>query len=96
MAKAKAVTVFVGKVEHIGPKTVSLPPDNAPYPAQVITFRVEESFGTPQSATLVVTDWQPGNGSCGFPFVEAHTYLVDSSFWPEGNSLHLNSCGMTA
>jgi hypothetical protein len=96
MAKAKAVTVFVGKVEHIGPKTVSLPPDNAPCPAQVITFRVVESFGTRQSATVVVTDWQPGNGSCGFPFAEGHTYLVDSSFWREGNSLHLNSCGMTA
>jgi hypothetical protein len=94
--KAKGVIMFVGKVEHIGSKTILLPPDNAPFAVQEVKFRVLETFDTAQSAELVVTDWRPGNGSCGFPFVEGKTYLVDSSFEQKDKSLHLNSCGMTA
>lgn len=93
--KAKRTTLFVGKVEHIGSKTVLLPPNNFPVKMQIITFQVLEAFGASKDTSLLITDWAPGNGSCGFPFVQGETYLVDSSLERDDNALHLNSCGYT-
>src|SRR5712692_8336070 len=92
----KRMALFVGKVQHVGFKTVLLLPDNYPVTKQVVTFQVMESFGTAKDANLSVTDWVPGNGSCAFPFAEGGTYLVDASPAQEENGLQLNSCGYTA
>ena len=93
--KSKANSLFVGKVENIGCKTILLPPDNHPIKMQVITFRVLETFGGSKDARLAVVDWPPGNGSCGYRFVEGETYLVDIA--PGGvGEWEVNSCGHTA
>jgi hypothetical protein len=62
---------------------------------QVITFKVLETFGDSKNATLEVVDWPPGNGSCGYRFVEGESYLVDitSGSWGEWQ---VNGCGYTA
>jgi hypothetical protein len=94
--KTKRASLFLGKVEHIGFKTVLLPPDNFPVKMQVVTFEVLQTFGSAHGTKLVVTDWAPGNGSCGFRFVRGQMYLVDASVQADDNALHLNSCGHTA
>ena len=92
---ASKAMFFVGKVEHIGFKTELLPPDDHPFKMQVVTFTVLDIFGSGSDATLTVTDWPPGNGSCGYPFSEGKTYLVDS-LRGNGDSLRLRDCGYTA
>jgi len=95
-AKTERAALFIGKVERVRSETVLLPPDNVPVKMQVVTFQVSETFGNqPSDAVAVVRDWEPGNGSCGFPFVQGRTYLVDASMGQQDGVLHLDSCGHT-
>lgn len=93
--KSKAKNLFVGRVEHVGSKAILLPPDSHAFKMQVITFKVLETFGDSKPATLEVMDWPPGNGSCGYRFVEGESYLVDVTAG-SGNEWQVNSCGDTA
>ena len=93
--KAKRTSLFVGKVAHIDMKTILIPPDNYPVPGQVVSFEVQETFGRPKEANLVVSDWAASNGSCGFPFTVGNTYLVDTFLDRNDNSLHAAGCGYT-
>jgi hypothetical protein len=93
--KTSRAALFVGKVQQIGSKTVFLAPDDYPLKMQVVKFQVIQTFGLSIGDTVLITDFMPGNGSCGFPFVEGQIYLVDT--WRKSDDgLYVNSCGNTA
>lgn len=92
---AKKESLFIGKVDAIDSRSILLPPDNQPFKMQMITFNVLEHFGGLKEKRLVVMDWPPGNGSCGYKFVKDETYLVDALL-ADREEWHVNSCGYTS
>ena len=94
-AQAKRSHLFVGEVVSVSSKPVSLPPDGHAFKMQVITFKVLQTFGHQKDSSVVLIDWPPGNGSCGYLFEVGKIYLVDTASGPD-NNLQVASCGLTA